>query len=50
MILKIKNEIVQQEKIVSENKYKLFGKGAALKKEARAKIKELYQKLGEMLN
>ena len=50
MILKIKNEIAQQEKIVSENKYKLFGKGAALKKEAKAKIKVLYDGLSEILN
>jgi len=50
MILKIKNEISQQEKIVLENMYKVFGRGAVLKKEAKAKIKELYQKLGEMIN
>jgi len=50
MILKIKNEIVQQEKIVSENKYKFFGRGVALKKEAKMKIKDLYEKLGEILN
>lgn len=50
MILKIKNEIAKQEIIVSENKYKFFGRGAALKKEAKAKIKELYQKLGEILS
>ena len=50
MILKIKNEIAEQEKIVSENKYKFFGKGAALKKEAKAKIEDLYNKLSEILN
>ena len=50
MILKIKNEIAQQEKIVLENKYKFFGRGAVLKKAAKAKIKDLYQKISEMLN
>ncbi|HDI3070202.1 TPA: AAA family ATPase, partial [Clostridium botulinum] len=50
IVLKIQNEIAKQEIVVSENKYKFFGRGAALKKEARAKIKELYQKLDEMPN
>ncbi|NRY61477.1 ATP-dependent helicase [Clostridium beijerinckii] len=50
MILKTKCEIGKQEKLISENKYKFFGKGAAIKKEAKAKIKELYKKLDEMLN
>ena len=50
MILKIKNEIAEQEKIVSENKYKFFGRGSALKKEAKSKIEDLYNKLSEILN
>jgi hypothetical protein len=50
MILKLKNEIAKQEIIVSENKYKFLGRGATLKKQAKATIKELYKKLDELFD
>ena len=50
MILKIKREIEKQEKLISENKYKFFGRGAAIKKEAKYKIKELYSRLDEIFD
>ncbi|MCS4455980.1 AAA family ATPase, partial [Clostridium botulinum] len=50
MILKIKEEISELEEIVSKNKYKLFGKGAILKKEAKKRIQILYLKIDEISN
>ena len=49
MIIKIESEIRRQEKLISENKYKFIGRGAVIKKEAKAKMKELYQKLDKII-
>ena len=42
---KINSEISKQEQIVEENKRKIFGQGAKMKKDALATIEELKQEL-----
>ncbi|MDM0451016.1 UvrD-helicase domain-containing protein [Clostridium perfringens] len=48
-ILKIKNEIYEQEKILYKNKHSFFGKYILYKKNNKTNLKELYSQLSEML-
>lgn len=45
---KINAQISEQEQIVADNKHKLFGQGAKMKKDALARIEELKQELNNL--
>ncbi|CAI3611501.1 UvrD-helicase domain-containing protein [Clostridium neonatale] len=47
-ILNIKRQIAEQESIIKQNKFKLFGNGAVKKRQAKMRLVELYEELNNI--